>query len=114
MHGIYPQRLEETFEINGETVVLRPAKPVDERRIQEHFYNLDKDDVVARFFHNKTSFVRDEVEGVSQVDYIKNLTVLGSTMGPASRWFYGLAIDAVIAWPSMTALAAWALGRWPA
>jgi acyl-CoA hydrolase/GNAT superfamily N-acetyltransferase len=76
LHGVYPQRLEETFEINGETVVLRPAKPVDERRIQEHFYHLDKHDVVARFFHNKTSFVRDEVEGVSQVDYIKNLTML--------------------------------------
>jgi len=76
IHGIYPVRLEETLELKGEAVVIRPAKPVDERRIQEHFYNLDKSDIVARFFHAKTRFVRDEIEGVSQIDYIKNLTLV--------------------------------------
>jgi acyl-CoA hydrolase/GNAT superfamily N-acetyltransferase len=76
IHGIYPVKLEETKEINGKAVVFRPAKPVDERRIQEHFYNLDKSDIVARFFHAKTSFMRDEIEGVSQIDYIKNLTLV--------------------------------------
>jgi GNAT superfamily N-acetyltransferase len=76
LHGVYPLRLEETLEIEGETVTIRPAKPVDERRIQEHFYALDKNDVVARFFHEKTSFVYDDVGEVSQVDYIRNLTVL--------------------------------------
>jgi len=76
IHGVYPIHLEETLEIKGEQVTVRPAKPVDERRIQEHFYNLDKDDVTARFFHEKTSFVKEEVEGVSQIDYIKDLTVV--------------------------------------
>jgi GNAT superfamily N-acetyltransferase len=76
IHGIYPIHLEETIEIDGEQVMVRPAKPVDERRIQEHFYNLDKDDVVARFFHDKNSFVHDEVKGVSLIDYIKDLTIV--------------------------------------
>jgi len=76
IHGVYPIHLEETLEIKGEPLTVRPAKPVDERRIQEHFYNLDKDDVVARFFHEKTSFVKEEVEGVSQIDYVKDLTVV--------------------------------------
>jgi len=76
IHGVYPIHLEETIEMDGEQVTIRPAKPVDERRIQEHFYNLDKDDVVARFFHEKNSFVHDEVEGVSLIDYIKDLTVV--------------------------------------
>ena len=76
LHGVYPIHLEETIDIDGEPVTIRPAKPVDERRIQEHFYNLDKDDVVARFFHEKTSFVHDEVKGVSLIDYIKDLTVV--------------------------------------
>ncbi len=76
IHGVYPLGLEETKKINGEAVAVRPAKPVDERRIQEHFYNLDKKDVVSRFFHEKTTFVHDEVGDVSQVDYIKNLTML--------------------------------------
>ena len=76
IHGVYPIHLEETIEINGEQVTVRPAKPVDERRIQEHFYNLDKDDVIARFFHEKTTFVKEEAEGVSQIDYIKDLTLV--------------------------------------
>ena len=76
LHGVYPIHLEETIEINGQQVTVRPVKPVDERRIQEHFYNLDKDDVVARFFHEKTSFLKEEVEGVSQIDYVKDLTMV--------------------------------------
>jgi acyl-CoA hydrolase/GNAT superfamily N-acetyltransferase len=76
LHGIYPIHLEETLDFGTEAVTIRPAKPVDERRIQEHFYNLSKDDVVARFFHEKTSFVHDEIKGVSLIDYIKDLTVV--------------------------------------
>ncbi|BBO68738.1 hypothetical protein DSCA_26680 [Desulfosarcina alkanivorans] len=76
LHGVYPIRLEETLEIEGKTVTIRPAKPVDERRIQEHFYTLDKNDILSRFFHEKTSFVYDDVGEVSQVDYIQNLTIL--------------------------------------
>jgi acyl-CoA hydrolase/GNAT superfamily N-acetyltransferase len=76
IHGVYPVHLEEILEIHGEKVAVRPAKPVDARRIQEHFYSLDKDDVVARFFHDKRSFEKDEMEEVSQIDYIKDLTLL--------------------------------------
>jgi len=76
IHGIYPIHLEESMPIDGEQVTVRPAKPVDERRIQEHFYSLDKDDIVARFFHDKSSFVHDEVKGVSLIDYIKDLTIV--------------------------------------
>jgi len=76
LHGVYPLRLEETLEIEEKTITIRPAKPVDERRIQEHFYTLDKTDILSRFFHEKTSFVYDEVGEVSQVDYIQNLTIL--------------------------------------
>jgi acyl-CoA hydrolase len=76
LHGVYPIHLEEILEINGQQVTVRPVKPVDERRVQEHFYNLDKNDVVSRFFHEKTSFLKEEVEGVSQIDYVKDLTLV--------------------------------------
>ena len=49
---------------------------MDGRRIQEHFYNLHKDDVVSRFFHEKTSFLSDEIQVVSEVDYINDLTII--------------------------------------
>jgi len=76
LHGVYPIHLEETLDINGQQVTVRPVKPVDERRIQEHFYSQDKNDVISRFFHEKTSFLKEEVEGVSQIDYVKDLTVV--------------------------------------
>jgi acyl-CoA hydrolase/GNAT superfamily N-acetyltransferase len=74
--GVYPLKLEEVQTIGEEQITIRPAKPVDERRIQEHLYTLDKDDIISRFFHEKSRFVRDEVEGVAQIDYIKDLTMV--------------------------------------
>ncbi|MGB2689013.1 MAG: GNAT family N-acetyltransferase [Desulfobacterales bacterium] len=76
VQGIYPIRLEETREIDGDLITIRPAKPVDGRRIQEHFYTQDKDDIYSRFFQARTRFVRDDVESMFQIDYVKNLTLL--------------------------------------
>jgi len=76
VQGIYPIKLEETREIDGELITIRPAKPVDERRIQEHFYTQDKDDIYSRFFQARTRFVRGDVESMFQIDYVKNLTLL--------------------------------------
>ncbi|MBR9979787.1 MAG: GNAT family N-acetyltransferase [Desulfatitalea sp.] len=76
LHGVYPIHLEEVITIDGEQVTVRPVKPVDERRIQEHFYSLDEDDVIARFFHDKTRFLQEEMEEVSQIDYVKDLTLV--------------------------------------
>ncbi len=76
VYGIYPVKLEEIITINGRKITLRPAKPVDDRRIQEHFYQLEKADVISRFFHEKTRFLRDDVEVMSQIDYKRNLTII--------------------------------------
>ena len=64
-------------EIDGERLLFRPAKPLDERRIQEHFYHLERMDVVSRFFHDKTRFVRRDMEGMFHVDYINTMTFIG-------------------------------------
>ena len=55
--GIYPIKLEETVIINNMPVMIRPAKPVDTRRIQEFFYEMGKNDIVKRFFHEKKRFL---------------------------------------------------------
>jgi RimJ/RimL family protein N-acetyltransferase len=75
--AIYPVNLEDMMEVNGQSITIRPAKPVDERRIREHYYNLEKEDVFQRFFHAKTIFDTSDVEAISQIDYIKNLTLIG-------------------------------------
>jgi acyl-CoA hydrolase/GNAT superfamily N-acetyltransferase len=77
--SVYPAHLEEIKKYGNQTVKIRPAKPVDDRRIQEHFYNLDKKDVIARFFYEKTCFIRDDVECMFETDYIHNLTILALT-----------------------------------
>ena len=75
-HGIYPVDLEESFEFDEETITIRPAKPDDERRIQEHYYNLDKASVFSRFFHDKSIFAKEDITPKSQIDYIKDLTLV--------------------------------------
>jgi RimJ/RimL family protein N-acetyltransferase len=90
LQGIYPVQLEETIEIDGCEVVIRPAKPVDTRRIQEHFYALDEKDVVSRFFYEKTRFNLEEAEEVSQIDYINDLTLLALVGDPGFRRVIGI------------------------
>ena len=79
LFGIYPARMEEVREIDGQPVTFRPAKAIDDRLIQEHFYQMDKDDVLARFFSVRHSFFREDMEGMAQVDYINNLSVVAVT-----------------------------------
>ena len=74
--GIYPLKVEEIREVHGKMVFLRPAKPTDERLIQEHFYDMDKDDVISRFMHEKILFPRHDVVDMYQVDYIQNMTIV--------------------------------------
>lgn len=75
--AVYPVNLEDIVEVAGHTVTIRPAKTVDVRRIREHYYSLDKEDVMQRFFHAKSSFTASDVEAISHVDYIKDLTLVG-------------------------------------
>lgn len=74
--AVYPIRLEETLEFNGQKVTIRPAKPVDDRQIQEHYYTLSKDDVLRRFFSEKTIFARADMKNRSHIDYINDLTLV--------------------------------------
>jgi RimJ/RimL family protein N-acetyltransferase len=79
LFGVYPARMEETRQYNSQQVTFRPAKAVDDRQIQEHFYNLDEEDVRARFFGLRKSFFREDVEDMFQVDYINSVSIVAVT-----------------------------------
>ena len=79
LFGVYPARMEETRVYDRQPVLFRPAKPVDDRLIQEHFYSMDEKDVQTRFFNMRRSFYREDVENMFQVDYIKNLSIVAVT-----------------------------------
>jgi acyl-CoA hydrolase/GNAT superfamily N-acetyltransferase len=79
LFGVYPVRMEEKRVYDGQQVTFRPAKPVDDRMIQEHFYNMDAKDVHTRFFSMRRNFYREDMEDIFQVDYIKNLSIVAVT-----------------------------------
>lgn len=76
--GVYPVRYEQTIEINGIPITFRPAKPVDQRSVQEHYYTMNRGDIVSRFFHEKKSFVHDQIETTYEIDYINDLTIVAT------------------------------------
>jgi acyl-CoA hydrolase/RimJ/RimL family protein N-acetyltransferase len=76
--GIYPVKYEQTIEINGIPITFRPAKPVDQRGIQEHYYTMNRGDIVSRFFHEKKSFVHDQIETTYEIDYVNDLTIVAT------------------------------------
>jgi len=76
--GVYPLKYEETVTINGISVMFRPAKPIDERSIQEHYYTMNRGDIVSRFFHEKKSFVHDQIDTTFEIDYINDLTIVAT------------------------------------
>ena len=76
MLSIYPLGLEETRVVDKHRITFRPVKLTDERILQEHYYGLDKVDVVSRFFHEKTSFVHKQIERTFVIDYTKDLTIV--------------------------------------
>jgi RimJ/RimL family protein N-acetyltransferase len=76
--GVYPLKYEETITIHGTPINFRPARTVDERSIQEHYYNMNRGDIISRFFHEKKSFVHPQIETTYEIDYINDLTIVAT------------------------------------
>jgi acyl-CoA hydrolase/L-amino acid N-acyltransferase YncA len=74
--GVYPITMEDKVYVADRAVRIRPAKPVDLRRIQEFFYDMDKEDVISRFFHERRIFSSSAMEDISQIDYQKDMTLV--------------------------------------
>jgi RimJ/RimL family protein N-acetyltransferase len=76
--GVYPLKYEETIVIKDIPITFRAAKPTDERFIQEHYYTMNRGDIVSRFFHEKKSFAYDQIETTYEIDYINDLTIVAT------------------------------------
>lgn len=74
--GVYPAWLEEVMTIAGQKVTLRPVKTVDDRLIQEHFYEMDEKDIAKRFFGRKHHFYWDKMKDMFIVDYANNCSIV--------------------------------------
>ena len=76
--GVYPLKHEETITIKNISILFRPVKPIDERGVQEHYYTMNRGDIVSRFFHEKKSFVHDQIYTTFEIDYINDLTIVAT------------------------------------
>jgi len=73
---IYPQELERRVSVDGQHLLLRPAKPTDVRIIQEFFYSLSDRDVYYRFLRSMKAFPKEEMAAMADIDYHYRMTVL--------------------------------------
>ena len=76
LFGIYPAWLEEVVEIDKQRITFRPVKNIDDRLIQEHFYEMDENDIAKRFFGRRSHFHWGEVKDMFIVDYNRNFSVV--------------------------------------
>jgi len=79
----YPEELErhETLR-DGSEIFFRPIKPKDEPTLSEMLYSLSSDSVRTRFFTHTTAFPHRDVQELTNIDYEKNLAIVGLVPGP--------------------------------
>lgn len=76
--AVYPDRWEIRQIFDEQTqVFFRPAKPTDERALQEFFYSLPPDESYVRFLSTMKVYPHHDTQKLVNVDYDREMTVLG-------------------------------------
>jgi acyl-CoA hydrolase/GNAT superfamily N-acetyltransferase len=80
--AVYPVEIEHTATIGDLQCFIRPAKPSDERIIQEYLYHLSENSVYLRYFQHRRTFPRKLAEEMVAVDYQEQMGIF-ATIGEA-------------------------------
>ncbi len=75
--SLYPEKYETTLELNNKKIIIRPVKPTDERKLQELYYSLDKQDRYYRFFAPVGEFRHTKIQPIVNIDYSTNMILVG-------------------------------------
>ena len=70
----YPAQLEETLPFAGESVLLRPIRPEDERLLQAFYADTSPSDMRLRFFMSRREVPHSELARYSQIDFEREMT----------------------------------------
>ncbi|HSV84127.1 MAG TPA: bifunctional acetate--CoA ligase family protein/GNAT family N-acetyltransferase [Ramlibacter sp.] len=70
----YPSRLEETVEIDGRTLQVRPIRPEDGKRLADFYAAASPGDLRLRFFLSRREVPRSELARYAQIDYEREMT----------------------------------------
>ena len=74
----YPSELEETFEIAGKAVLVRPIRPEDEPQHHDFIAALDPSDIRFRFFGQVRELPHSQLARFTQIDYDREMAFIVS------------------------------------
>ena len=78
----YPVGLEKYDTLHdGTEIFFRPVKPTDETALSEMLYSLSTKSVKKRFFTHTKTFPHKDIQKLTNVDYLKDLAVVGVVPG---------------------------------
>ncbi len=72
----YPKELEETIELDGERLLLRPIRPEDEPQHRRFLESMDPEDIYFRFFGMIRRFEHSQLARLTQIDFDREMAFL--------------------------------------
>ncbi len=72
----YPQALEETVQVAGTELLLRPIRPEDGERMKAFYAKASAQDMRLRFFMARRDVPASELARYSQIDYDREMTFI--------------------------------------
>ena len=72
----YPAELEQTLQLNGVSITLRPIRPEDEPRLVAFYARATPADMRLRFFLTRREVPHSELARFSQIDYDREMTFI--------------------------------------
>ncbi|MEX2643677.1 MAG: GNAT family N-acetyltransferase, partial [Acetobacterales bacterium] len=87
----YPKEMEETFEADGRTLMLRPIVPEDEPTLQAGFAKLSPEEIRLRFLAPMKTLTHMMAARFSQIDYDREMALVLTEPGiPGRTEIYGV------------------------
>jgi acetyltransferase len=72
----YPKELEETVQLDGMDLMLRPIRPEDEPNHKKFLNQIDPSDIRFRFFGSIRKFVHSQLARLTQIDYDREMAFI--------------------------------------
>jgi acetyltransferase len=78
----YPKELEETVEVGGRSVLLRPIRPEDLPRHEAFLARIEAGDMRTRFLHAVRALPPSELKRLTQIDYEREMAFIATGTDP--------------------------------
>ena len=87
----YPQELEETFQMQGRPILIRPIRPEDEDAHTEFLSKVTQEDLYMRFFGSIRQLPHSEMARFTQIDYHREMALVAGETDKDGKWVtYGV------------------------